>query len=34
MIEKTVQYFLDKGPNPCTAAEGALIMKWINELTM
>ena len=29
MIEKTVQYFLNQADNPCTAAEGAEIMRWI-----
>jgi predicted dehydrogenase len=29
MIEKTVEYFLDEGPNPCSAEEGALAMEWI-----
>ena len=29
MIEKTVQYFLGRGDNPCKGNEGALIMHWI-----
>ena len=29
MIEKTVQYFLGETTNPCTAAEGAEIMRWM-----
>jgi len=29
MIEQTVNYFLDQALNPCTAAEGAEIMRWI-----
>ena len=33
MIEKTVDYFLDEGPNPCSGEEGALAMKWIQEFT-
>jgi len=33
MIEKTVQYFLDEGPNPCSGQEGALAMEWIEEFT-
>lgn len=33
MIERVVQYFLDRAPNPCTAAEGALIMRWIEQFT-
>jgi hypothetical protein len=27
MIEQVVQYFLDKAPNPCSAAEGAAVMQ-------
>ena len=27
MIEKVVEYFLDKGPNPCSAHNGAEVMK-------
>jgi predicted dehydrogenase len=27
MIEKTVNYFLDEGPNPCTGDEGAEVMR-------
>jgi predicted dehydrogenase len=30
MIEATVNYFLDEGPNPCSAEEGAMIMNWID----
>ena len=33
MIEKIVEYFLDKGPNPCSGEEGALAMEWIEEFT-
>lgn len=33
MIGKIVEYFLGDGPNPCTAEEGALVMKWIEEFT-
>jgi len=33
MIEKTVEYFLDEGPNPCTGEEGALAMEWIEKFT-
>jgi predicted dehydrogenase len=33
MIEKIVEYFLDEGPNPCSAEEGALVMRWIEEFT-
>lgn len=29
MIEKTVQYFLGNAANPCTGAEGAEVMRWI-----
>lgn len=34
MIEQVVQYFLDKAPNPCTAEEGANIMRWMEKFTM
>lgn len=33
MIEKVVQYFLDKAPNPCSGEEGAEIMRWMQEFT-
>lgn len=33
MIEKTVQYFLDKAPNPCTGQDGAEIMRWIDAIS-
>lgn len=33
MIEKTVQYFLDNAPNPCTGQEGAEIMRWMDVIT-
>ncbi len=33
LIEKTVAYFLDRGPNPCSGEHGALIMKWIDRMT-
>ncbi|MBX2933773.1 MAG: Gfo/Idh/MocA family oxidoreductase [Ferruginibacter sp.] len=33
MIKKTVQYFLDKAPNPCTGQDGAEIMRWIDAIT-
>ncbi len=33
MIESTVSYFLGKGPNPCSGAEGATIMRWMDTLT-
>ena len=33
MIERTVDYFLDEGANPCSGEEGALAMKWIEEFT-
>ncbi len=32
MIEATVQYFLGDGPNPCTAEEGAEIMRLMQEM--
>ena len=33
MIGKTVEYFLDEGPNPCSGEEGALAMEWIETFT-
>ena len=33
MIEKVVKYFVDKGPNPCSGAEGAEIMRLVNQAT-
>jgi predicted dehydrogenase len=30
MIAKTVQYFLDKAPNPCSANDGAAVMQIID----
>lgn len=33
MIEKTVQYFQGKSANPCTGREGALVMKWMEQIT-
>ncbi|HZI52741.1 MAG TPA: Gfo/Idh/MocA family oxidoreductase, partial [Chitinophagaceae bacterium] len=33
MIEKTVEYFLDTGPNPCGADEGVEVMKLIDAFT-
>lgn len=32
MIEKTVQYFLGRGPNPCSADDGAVVMQWIDSI--
>lgn len=32
MIEKTVQYFLGNAANPCTAAEGVEVMRWMEEI--
>ena len=34
MIEKVVDYFLGKGPNPCSASDGAEVMKLIDSFTM
>jgi len=34
MIEQVVNYFLDQGPNPCSAEEGVEIMKLIDRFTM
>jgi predicted dehydrogenase len=31
MIDATVRYFLDQGPNPDSGREGAEIMRWIGE---
>jgi predicted dehydrogenase len=33
MIEKVVQYFLDKGPNPCSAEDGAEVMQLLDAFT-
>jgi len=33
MIERTVKYFLDEGPNPCSGEEGTLAMEWIESFT-
>ncbi len=33
MIEKVVQYFIGKNDNPCTAAEGATIIQWMDKMT-
>lgn len=33
MIEATVNYFLGAGPNPCTATEGAAVMKLLDQFT-
>ena len=33
MIEKTVQYFLGKATNPCTAEEGTEVMRWMEAFT-
>jgi hypothetical protein len=32
MIQKVVEYFLDRSPNPCTAAEGVDVMKMMDAL--
>ncbi|MEP7255452.1 MAG: Gfo/Idh/MocA family oxidoreductase [Ferruginibacter sp.] len=32
MIEKVAQYFLNEAPNPCTADEGAEVMRWMEEM--
>ena len=34
MIEKVVQYFLDKAPNPCPAGEGYEVMKLMDVFTL
>ncbi|MEO7120705.1 MAG: Gfo/Idh/MocA family oxidoreductase [Ginsengibacter sp.] len=33
MIEKVVQYFLGKGPNPCSAEDGAEVMQLLDAFT-
>ncbi len=33
MIEKTVEYFLNKGPNPCSGGEGTVVMQLIDRFT-
>jgi predicted dehydrogenase len=33
LIEKVVEYFLDKGPNPCSAQDGAKAMQLIDSFT-
>ena len=34
MIEATVNYFLGEGDNPCTADEGAEVMRMMDEMTL
>lgn len=33
MIEQVVNYFVDEGPNPCSAGEGLKVMKLIDQFT-
>lgn len=33
LIQKVVDYFLDKGPNPCSAEDGAIVMNLMDEFT-
>jgi predicted dehydrogenase len=33
MIEKVVDYFLDEGPNPCSAQDGAEVMRLMDQFT-
>lgn len=33
MIEQVVNYFLDKGPNPCSASEALIVMEMMDRLT-
>jgi predicted dehydrogenase len=33
MIEKVVEYFLDAGPNPCSAEDGAEVMRLMDQFT-
>jgi hypothetical protein len=34
MIENVVNYFLDKGPNPCSGEEGVKIMELIDAFNL
>jgi predicted dehydrogenase len=34
MIEQVVNYFLDEGPNPCSAEDGVEVMKLIDKFTL
>jgi len=34
MIEQVVNYFLDEGPNPCSAEDGVKVMKLIDQFTL
>ena len=33
MIEKVVEYFLDKGSNPCSGEDGVEVMKLLDSFT-
>ena len=33
MISKVVEFFLDKGPNPCSAEDGVIVMKLMDQFT-
>ena len=33
MIEQVVNYFLDKGPNPCSASEAVIVMEIMDQVT-
>jgi len=33
MIEQVVNYFLDKGPNPCSASEAVIVMEMMDQVT-
>jgi len=33
MIEQVVNYFLDKGPNPCSASEAVVVMEMMDQVT-
>jgi hypothetical protein len=33
MIQAVVNYFLDEGPNPCSAKDGVAVMKLIDQFT-
>jgi predicted dehydrogenase len=33
MIEKVADYFSDRGPNPCSGAEGVIVMQMLDAFT-
>jgi hypothetical protein len=32
MIEQVVNYFLDKGPNPCSGTDAVMVMKMMDKI--